>query len=753
MTLITRQGKGSKLTIQEMDGNLEYLQSANVPTNITYSELYSKITSGGLLPGSWYRLTDYKSVNFLNGLQTAIDNPTPIDPNFNPREIYEGDTEVLLLQAITESEISPIGYSERFPNDVVQYDPLVTAISMDLYLTNGGDLPNGNTISGFGLQWDGTNVFFEMPQEYPALLGKPFYISFSLNEGDNYFEDYFQSLTTGDITGNYDILTIRVENGGTKIILLDLTEQDFLDYDEDTLYVESNYILATVLGQIKRRQDLEKNIDAPFDFRGRKYRRFECEIFGNITSISHIASGNTATDEVYNISNYSTDSVQGYGAEFRVTVSGGSVTSVQIRRPGRLYVNNETFLIDGTEIGGSTGDDDINITITGVRSNIRYWGIGDVFNGAATTGNYEDYQCFPEDSFNVKFEYGSADISNDNFVVIGNDFNSNTIGSNFYNNTIGNFYNNTIGNNFINNVIGDSFVNNVIGDSFVNNAIDNGFSGNTIGNNFSSNVTGNSFFDNTTGNSFSNNVISGSFFNNRIDNSFYNNTISDNYSFFNNRIDNNFYNNNFYNTVIGGSGFNYNTIGNYFSNNVIGNSFFDNTTGNAFYNNTIGIIFYNNTIGNYFYNNTIADSIFSNTIGSNFFNNTIGSNFFRNAIGDSFVNNTIGSGFVTNTIGNGFNNNTTGISFYNNTIGNEFNSNTIGNDFNSNTIGNDFRFNTISNTFKFNMIKYQVSSTNFSSATHVYGDYNCEIFRRSDNTLQLSYINGSNVIQYVAITA
>lgn len=31
MTLITRQGKGSKLTIQEMDGNLEYLESLGFP--------------------------------------------------------------------------------------------------------------------------------------------------------------------------------------------------------------------------------------------------------------------------------------------------------------------------------------------------------------------------------------------------------------------------------------------------------------------------------------------------------------------------------------------------------------------------------------------------------------------------------------------------------------------------------------------------------------------------------------------------
>ena len=40
MSLITRQGKGSKLTIQEMDGNLEYLeglaQGGSIPVETTY---------------------------------------------------------------------------------------------------------------------------------------------------------------------------------------------------------------------------------------------------------------------------------------------------------------------------------------------------------------------------------------------------------------------------------------------------------------------------------------------------------------------------------------------------------------------------------------------------------------------------------------------------------------------------------------------------------------------------------------------
>ena len=91
------------------------------PTDITYSELYDKVIKEELTPFQWYRLTDYKNVNFLNGWEIANNNPTPTDPNFNPQEIFKGETEILLLQAISSSELSPVAYSETFPQDIITY--------------------------------------------------------------------------------------------------------------------------------------------------------------------------------------------------------------------------------------------------------------------------------------------------------------------------------------------------------------------------------------------------------------------------------------------------------------------------------------------------------------------------------------------------------------------------------------------------------------------------------------------------------
>jgi hypothetical protein len=490
--------------------------------DITYSDLYNKTVNGELEPGKWYRLTDYKSVNFLNGWEIANNNPSPTDPNFNPQEIYEGETEVLILQATSPYEISEIGYSEKFQGDIVQYEPFINKIGVDIGgITNGNILPDSATVSGFDLQWDGTNVYFNMPTGYPALFGHYFYLYCEFDGGNYYQDGAFDPLTPGISVCQYPytsddpdygypkaVSRIRVEDDGMKIVLIDLTEQDYLNYDVDTLYVDTVYALGDAYGWITRRQDTFRDIDVPFDFRGRKYRRFEVDL-----SVVNPALG--------------------------------------------------------------TG----------------YWGQGDNYLNQGTTGNFIDVPSFGQDgydAFTIKWtDMGGPDMYwyrgyNDNNVFLGN-LNKTSISSFSYNNTLSSFFYNTVGTDFR-----------------------------------------------------------------------------------------------------------------------------------------------------------------GNTVGDNFYYNTVGSEFLNNTVGDSFVFNTVGDSFVFNKINVNFQENMVGINFQSNTVGNNFNNNTVGNNFNNNTVGNGF---------KRNQIDYTPTSTNFTSATHVYADYTCNIFKRSDNTLQLSYIDGSNVIQYTAVNA
>jgi len=556
------------------------------PTDVTYSELYNKIINEELIPGSWYRLTDYKSVNFLNGWQIAAENPTPTDPNFNPQEIYEGEVEVLILQATSPYEIAEIGYSETFQGDIVQYEPFTNKIGINFEVANGNTLPDSNTVSGFDLKWDGTNVYFDMPTGYPALYGHYFYLyaefqdnsatgpigsfepnisgsgnftglggSYNMispstltgigsglildvsiksgviyfgitNYGDDYAVGdtllilgsliggvdgvndatitvlnvdapsftYYQDGTFEPLTPNISICQfpysfdggrytmavsrIKLKSNGMKVVLLDLVEADYNNYITDTLYVDTIYALGDAYGWITRRIDTFRNINVPFDFRGRKYRRFE---------------------------------------------------------------------VDLSSVNSSLG--------TG------YYGIGDKFStnpfgsGPATTGSYQDFKVFDNEN-----QYAS----NIEWQSIGG---------------------------------ADAYGTRGIND---------------------------------------NNVFFGQFASTKIENLFSNNTIAESF---------------------------YNVIRGPFLQNVIGNNFFNNTIKFLFVNNTIGTHFQNNTIGDYFTNNTVRSY------------------------------------------------------------------------------------------FQYNTIKAEVNSIDFSSATHVGGIYNCEIFRRSDNTLQLSYIDGTNTVQYSAINA
>jgi hypothetical protein len=558
--------------------------------DVTYSELYNATVNGELVPGTWYRVP-YNSVNFLNGWEIANQNPTPTDPNFDPREIYKGEEEILLVQAITPYSISEIGYSEKYPDDIIQYEPYINKIGVDIgNITNGNTLPDSSIISGFDLQWDGTNVYFNMPTGYPALLGHYFYL-YAEFDGGNYFQDgCFEPLTPGISYCQYPysndnplnpypkaVSRIKLEDNGMKVILLDLTETDYLNYDADTLYVDTVYALGDAYGWITRRQDTLRNIDIPFDFRARLYRRFE---------------------------------------------------------------------VDLSSINSSLG--------TG------YYGQGDDYLGQGTTGNFYDFKSVGEtgDVWNVTWDdMGGPDMYwyrgfNDNNVF--DQFSDISIDYNCRNNTINYFSNNTVKSYFKNNTAKVIYQNNI-----------------------------KSFFE-------------------------------------------------------------------------------SNRIGSDFYQNTINDFFGNNSINNTFQYNTIGNSFKSNTIGTNFEYNTIGDNFGSNTVGNSFIQNIVGNNFQFNTVSNSFFANTVGNNSSTNIIGNDFRSNTITGNLSNNIIGDSFQFNEVSgflsgnliaNFFQRNKIDRILLGTNFTLATHVYGDYTCQIFKRSDNTLQLSYVDGTNTVQYTAITA
>lgn len=103
--------------------------------------------------------------------------------------------------------------------------------------------------------------------------------------------------------------------------------------------------------------------------------------------------------------------------------------------------------------------------------------------------------------------------------------------------------------------------------------------------------------------------------------------------------------------------------------------------------------------------------------------------------------------------GSYFGNNIIGSLFYNNTIGSYFYYNTIGSEFGNNTIGSYFINNTIGSKFRANRVHDNFGSADFTSATHIYAAYNCELFKRQDGAKKLSYVNDSDELVIVDATA
>lgn len=274
--------------------------------------------------------------------------------------------------------------------------------------------------------------------------------------------------------------------------------------------------------------------------------------------------------------------------------------------------------------------------------------------------------------------------------------------------------------------------------------------------------------DCTIGTDFYCNIITGSvgfgrgFEKNTIKSSFYNNNIGS--SFINNTINNNFNNNttNGYRTGIYPTGLEFCTIQNTCSNNHFGINFAFNTVGdscisnlfigrsrnnsieNNLQTNTVFPFFENNIILSECKNNIINNSFVFNKIGESFQNNTLGANFIYNNIGNNFYDNTIGNFFQFNNIQNNFGNNIIGTDFSYNNIGNTFDNNSVGNIFQFNNIASEFQNNTTSINFIKTNIGNSIASINFTGATHVYNNYDKNLFLNFDSIARLSYFNSND---------
>lgn len=450
---------------------------------------------------------------------------------------------------------------------------------------------------------------------------------------------------------------------------------------------------------------------------------------------------------------------------------GVKVTNTQIEN----VVNSYLSLIDPLDINTTLSN--LNLNFTGITSNLPENQSGfkslnfKQTNLTGDTNSFLEYLTFGNPSeiiinnyignYANTYEWDNNPFILSNNVFYGNlEYVNNTFGNSCFNNTFDDdCTNNIIGNFFFNNITDDDFDNNLIGNFFHNNYITSNFQRNQIGDEFNNNtIINGSFYRNVIGNEFSDNVITnGDFQNNKIGNQYNNNII--NQQFYKNNIANGFNNNKMYTEFSGNliaGGYNGNNIYSNFRGNDIGEIFGGNTVGDS--NNFGSYNFDNNQLGNFFQNNNITKSFYENEVGNYFEGNTFSGDFYRNLITNYFTSNNVLGVFAFNKIGNNFYSNNIGDGFgfgfstsQGNTIGNYFYNNTIGEYFYNNVVVDGFYSNTVVDFFQLNDVKVSIFSTDFSSATHVYGDYNCTLFKNSSLSSRLSYYDGSDVLNITNI--
>ncbi|ACH38178.1 hypothetical protein Gbem_1159 [Citrifermentans bemidjiense Bem] len=96
------------------------------PVSLKHAELMALRNQGGFVPGQWYRIADFRTRwrSYITGI------------------VHEAPVEPLLVQAITSNRLAILAYSERYPNDEIDY--LIYDGSLHGEIVNGVEIPSND---------------------------------------------------------------------------------------------------------------------------------------------------------------------------------------------------------------------------------------------------------------------------------------------------------------------------------------------------------------------------------------------------------------------------------------------------------------------------------------------------------------------------------------------------------------------------------------------------------------------------------
>lgn len=532
-------------------------------TDVTYAQITSAISNSSLIPGSYYRITDF---------MTCYDQP---NYNISRSAIVQGiyktsSVHPIIVFATSVNTLASDAYQPDYPMDKIKYD-----VSYSSTYTSGGtaygriveriDEYNNRT------DYDHHEVLFK---RYRA-----FYHEF------------------GTLRGSIQLNPNGVISGQGTYFEDDFSVGDYVALPDTTQYVFE-------ITEITSSMTMSVTGSSIPSYTGNYYRGFRLDADNssylsyfpnNIDGQDDYSDRKTFPDNETKVNNY-------IGDFYNLAIDWDEET---FDLPNNVFGEDCINNVIGNGSMNNTFDSDVEENVIGhyMRNNIIRTDTQDFDDNKI--GNFFQNNIILNTFRNNKIE----DYFRNNYSL-GEITNNKITGTNFANNKIANsFDDNTISSGFSDNIMWSNFRDNTILLDFIYNTIYSEFYDNQIGNDFAFNTLGDrgnldqiNFYRNKIGNNFEYNEIRATFQNNQIGNQF---------------NDNNVYGD-FYKNVIGNGFNNNNNIGHDFYGNHIGNSFNDN--------NYIGDYFYNNKIGEYFENNySIYPNFKENSIGNQFQNNTLGS--------------------------------------------------------------------------------------------------------------------------------
>jgi hypothetical protein len=619
---------------KDSDGNLTSAGGGLVET--TYSEISASFFGATLTPGTYYKITDFK---------TCYDQPN-YGVYGNTIEIgnYKtGSVSPIIVFALDSGSLASDAYQPEYPKDNIKYDITFTQTEV----TNNpavGRIVYRKDDRGNVFDYDFREVRFK---RYDA------YIS------DAYYNGTISLTMTGSagfITGSGTEFTNFVSE--SIVGVLDTNNTPIVTYYAvlEVLGDHGMVVTGSRINEVSNKSLVNSNVRTGMSYKQNNIlsntNEYEYLTFDEVDSFNTVCTNPveyTKWDEftfllsnnVFRDGSYQDNS---FGINFRNNTFNDDFDSNVITGNFTGNIINNDF--DDNIISGDFYD---NIIDCDFRNNQ----IMDNFNNN-NIADWDEGIDFDNNMFKAQF-YNNFCTGRDHFHynTLNGDFSGNIINRRFARNEIYSGYNNIfiyafddnkVANNFYDNTFYQNVSKNTISTNFYNNIFHSDFNGNTIGFDFYGNTLGElggeSYFQhNQIGNNFHGNNTAGDLQHNVIGNNFYDNTIGYNFSY--NQIRNDFDSN----TIGADFGFG----GGVHRGNIIGNNFNHNTIGEYFYDNNIGDNFEYNSVGEYFQFNRVEAAI----------GYTDFTEYYGNLTGVSFPNDVAGTdGTYSNVTGT-----TSGIGF------------------------------------------------------------------------------------------